>query len=175
MPIVPFKLPEQFSEGTVRAALTPALEALFTDYHSQSDTSQTWLEPLPSVQKKRNEHQRPSPESRQMPSILKSDDLQSTWRTLVDGGNGLGRPVEWKRSQIRRFHLVHLGIPVDLNDHPPLASKLLTIDTRRAGARSNGPSNRQSPATVSPFRGPILDRKRCDELVGMSEGKRIPD
>ncbi|KAI9609474.1 hypothetical protein H4Q26_007430 [Puccinia striiformis f. sp. tritici PST-130] len=172
MPIVPFKLPEQFSEGTVRAALTPALEALFTDYHSQSDTSQTWLEPLPSVQKKRNEHQRPSPESRQMPSILKSDDLQSTWRTLVDGGNGLGRPVEWKRSQIRRFHLVHLGIPVDLNDFlapPPLASKLLTIDTRRASPRSNGPSNRQSPATVSPFHGPILDRKRCDELVGMSE------
>ncbi|KAI9622063.1 hypothetical protein KEM48_007372 [Puccinia striiformis f. sp. tritici PST-130] len=157
MPIVPFKLPEQFSEGTVRAALTPALEALFTDYHSQSDTSQTWLEPLPSVQKKRNEHQRPSPESRQMPSILKSDDLQSTWRTLVDGGNGLGRPVEWKRSQIRRFHLVHLGIPVDLNDFlapPPLASKLLTIDTRRASPRSNGPSNH---------------RKRCDELVGMSE------
>ncbi|KAA1065175.1 hypothetical protein PGTUg99_017072 [Puccinia graminis f. sp. tritici] len=171
MPVVPFKLPDQFSEGALRAALTPALEALFTNHYSRPDPSQAWLEPLPPVQKKKSE-QRSTSESRQMPSILKSDDLQRTWRTLVDGGNGLGRPVEWKRSQIRRFHLVHLGIPVDLNDFlapPPLASKLLTIDTKRNGPNSNGQSNCHSPATISPFHGPNLDRKRCEELVAMSE------
>ncbi|WAR57922.1 hypothetical protein PtB15_5B152 [Puccinia triticina] len=171
MPVVPFKLPDQFSEGAVRAALTPALEALFTEHYSRPDPSQAWLEPLPPAQKKKSE-QRSTSESRQMPTILKSEDLQRTWRTLVDGGNGLGRPVEWRRSQIRRFHLVHLGIPVDLNDFlapPPLASKLLTIDTKRTSPRLNGQSNCHSPATVSPFHGPNIDQKRCEELVGISE------
>jgi hypothetical protein len=113
VPVVPFKLPDQCDESTLRAAIEPALDALFTD--DKADSSQAWLASPPPAQKKRNE-QRSTMESRQPPSILKSDDLQRTWRTLVDGGNGLGRPVEWKRSQIRRFHLVHLGIPVDLND-----------------------------------------------------------
>jgi len=171
MPVVPFKLPDKFTEGALRSAMKPALDALLTD--CQSDASQAWLEPpLPPVPHKRSE-QRSTTESRQMPSILKSDDLQRAWRTLVDGGNGLGRPVEWKRSQIRRFHLVHLGIPVDLNDFlepPPLASKLLTIQTKpHLGSNSNGQTNCHSPAAQSPYYGPILDQKRCEELVGMSD------
>ncbi|KNZ56034.1 hypothetical protein VP01_2513g2 [Puccinia sorghi] len=171
MPVVPFKLPDKFTEGALRSAMEPALNALLAD--CQSDASQAWLEPpIPPVPHKTSE-QRSTTESRQMPSILKSDDLQRAWRTLVDGGNGLGRPVEWKRSQIRRFHLVHLGIPVDLNDFlepPPLASKLLTIQTKPLlGPHSNGQTNCHSPATQSPYYGPILDQKRCEELVGMSE------
>ncbi|PLW11114.1 hypothetical protein PCANC_23626 [Puccinia coronata f. sp. avenae] len=169
VPVVPFKLPDQCDESTLRAAIEPALDALFTD--DKADSSQAWLASPPPAQKKRNE-QRSTTESRQPPSILKSDDLQRTWRTLVDGGNGLGRPVEWKRSQIRRFHLVHLGIPVDLNDFlapPPLAGKLLSIDTKRASRNANGQTNCLSPTVLSPYHGLILDQKRCQELIGLSE------
>lgn len=166
-PVVPLILPQQFSEDAFRVALEPSLKALF----EESDSSCCWFEPPVSVREKAKAEQRSNSQSKQKPSILKSEDLQRTWGTLVDGGDGLGRPAEWKRSQIRRLHLVHLGIPVDLNDFlapQPLARRLLSIDTK--GADSNGNSKAcQSPSLGSPFRGPMLDRKRCQELAATSQ------
>ncbi|EGG05837.1 uncharacterized protein MELLADRAFT_107319 [Melampsora larici-populina 98AG31] len=52
-----------------------------------------------------------------IPLILMNqyDLFLRTWNDLMKNENGLGVPIDWKRSQIRRCFLVTLGIPVDLN------------------------------------------------------------
>lgn len=112
-PIVPFKLPSSINPDTLRLALAPALEALFD---SSTDPS-PWLSSNLTPQKPtRNSSQKSISKTHLPPIHYQSEVLRQAWTSLVEDDNGLGVPLDWKRSQIRRQFLVHLGIPVDLND-----------------------------------------------------------
>ncbi|KAK4692815.1 hypothetical protein P7C70_g9053, partial [Phenoliferia sp. Uapishka_3] len=100
------------------------------------------------------------------------------------------RPLDWRRSKIRREHLIALGVPVNLDDSAdtkPLAplslinsspSSHLHSGPSSAPARSSSPlafSNASSSRPSTPsgrrsaFTPPPLDRKRALELCEIAE------
>ncbi|GAA5897656.1 hypothetical protein JCM5296_003748 [Sporobolomyces johnsonii] len=102
------------------------------------------------------------------------------------------RPLDWRRSKIRREHLVALGVPVNLDDSAdakPLSSLVLSsprlggpsIDRPASAPPHSGPtsslpfSSRPSTPFADRARShpsaapPTLDRKRADELLSLRE------
>ena len=108
------------------------------------------------------------------------------------------QPVNWTRSRIRRQHLIHLGIPINLDEVLPRtngALPTLEITTRpmsappgprgglsklqmagnamRSGSRPASPSTRAGPSAAAQLRlgpRPDLDERRAEELLHLSHG-----
>ncbi|GAA6008725.1 hypothetical protein JCM11491_003412 [Sporobolomyces phaffii] len=86
------------------------------------------------------------------------------------------RPLDWKRSKIRREHLVSMGIPVNLddsNDSKPVSSLGIAASPRLAGSHSR-PSSAPPGASPLPFSSsrnpsrsstPFADRERTRRTV----------
>ncbi|KAG0148814.1 hypothetical protein CROQUDRAFT_654389 [Cronartium quercuum f. sp. fusiforme G11] len=196
-PIVPFKLPPHINLESLRTALAPALDSLFDSRLTESLENSPWLieDQVPSTLTRnlpKKSGSRPAP-----PSILShSDSLQQEWNGLIENRNGLGGALDWKRSQIRRHHLVNLGIPVDLNDFlmpTPVSKQRLSLETRSLSQdllhpTTSFPSSRLHPSLPCPptstpictsnpsprngdLNGPIVsvDRQRCSELIAITE------
>ncbi|GAA5953102.1 hypothetical protein JCM21900_005068, partial [Sporobolomyces salmonicolor] len=102
------------------------------------------------------------------------------------------RPLDWRRSKIRRKHLVALGVPVNLDDSAdvkPLSSLVLSpprlggpaIDRPSSAPPHAGPNSSlpfsSRPSTPfadrersrAPAPPPALDRKRAEELLSLRE------
>ncbi|BGP13110.1 hypothetical protein JCM10213_000887 [Rhodosporidiobolus nylandii] len=107
------------------------------------------------------------------------------------------RPLDWRRSKIRREHLVSMGMPVNLDDTEPKPHPLtLSTNSRRFGgpvsssptrsasapplsAGPFSPSSHPPSRSATPFADrerqragqgpPPLDTKRAEELMGTAE------
>ncbi|MBW0520537.1 hypothetical protein O181_060252 [Austropuccinia psidii MF-1] len=173
-PLIPLKLPPTFNPEKLAEIISPCLHSLFSLESSHSNLS-NWSST--SSQKSQLDQQPSNSQITSIPSIIKSSSILQIWSTLSDPNNSLRNQVDWKRSQIRRLYLVHLGIPVDLNDFlaPTPLSRLLTIDTKTL---ASSPSTRnsldhkilsRSPVGHSPLKSPSFDRQRCQELIQLNQ------
>ncbi|KAI1796236.1 hypothetical protein LXA43DRAFT_880547 [Ganoderma leucocontextum] len=107
------------------------------------------------------------------------------------------QPVNWTRSRIRRHHLIHLGIPINLDEVLPRTNGVLptleittrpmsappgprgglnklqteALNTRRSGSRPSSPSSRRGPSAAAQLRlgpRPELDEAKVEELLSLS-------
>jgi hypothetical protein len=108
------------------------------------------------------------------------------------------RAPNWIRSRIRRYHLINLGIPINLDEVMPQANgkamPMLEVTTRPASAppgpsprpvdqlstshsrvssrpgspRPGTPAQRQAPPPATPI--PVLDKVRIDSILSLSPG-----
>ncbi|SCV72783.1 BQ2448_4320 [Microbotryum intermedium] len=97
------------------------------------------------------------------------------------------KPLDWRRSRIRREHLIVLGVPINLDDTAPVKLASLTLPSQRSKSphttrsptsalsaggsisRSTSPFTERERARAQHYQAPILDRRLAESLLALKE------
>ena len=191
-----------------RQQLQEQVDSILGPLWSYDDTSQLTDEPMREIGGLNQTLVTPeryllSSAFRDVVSQFTGGSSRQLYNALLPPSSPTFQPVNWTRSRIRRQHLIHLGIPINLDEVLPRtngALPTLEITTRpmsappgprgqmsklqnavngsRGGSRPASPSPRAGPSAAAELRlgpRPEFDDKWAEQLLALSHGTLLDD